>query len=411
MIRKTLLATVVASTLVFATPFITHADTSPASPTAQQVLTHYADIAYANYTDSLNSAQTLQTAINAFIAKPSADTQQAAKDAWLKARTIYSQTEVYRFGNPNVDAWEGRVNAWPLDEGLIDYVKTDAYEHEDGNQFANANIIAGTEPITAKLLESYQEKGGSEANVAIGYHAVEFLLWGQDLNEDPKQAGQRSYTDYLQGESCTNGHCDRRATYLKTVTDLLVKDLETMMKDWAPNQDNYRKTFLALDEAEGIRRILFGMGSLSLGELAGQRMNVALLAHSQEDEHSCFSDNTHDDIKQNIQGVENVYLGRYVKADGATLGGASLAQLVAAKDAKADTELKTQLTKALNHADTLVKTAQTDIAFDQQIAAGNEHNAQVKATIEALKTQTAAIEGVAAVVGVQSLNPEPLEAE
>lgn len=411
MIRQTLLATVVASTLAFATPFITHADTPPVTPSAQQVLAHYADIAYANYTDSLNSAKTLQTAINTFIEKPSAETQQAAKDAWLTARHSYSQTEVYRFGNPNVDEWEGRVNAWPLDEGLIDYVKTDAYEHEDGNQFAKANIIAGTEPITAALLESYQEKGGSEANVAIGYHAVEFLLWGQDLNEDPKQAGQRSYTDYLQGESCTNGHCERRAAYLKTVTELLVKDLATMVKDWEPNQDNYRKAFLALDEAEGIRRILFGMGSLSLGELAGQRMNVALLAHSQEDEHSCFSDNTHDDIKQNIQGVENVYLGRYIKADGSTLEGASLSQLVAGKDAKADTELKTQLTTALNHADTIVKTAQAGTAFDQQIATGNEHNAQVKATIDALKTQTAAIERVASSLGIQNLNPEPLEAE
>lgn len=399
---------IIFSTFLLSTPPTLVADTVP---TPNQVLEQYTELALANYTDALTSTKQLQSAMQAFLTNPTKETQQAAKDAWLKARHIYSQTEVFRFGNPNVDKWEGRVNAWPLDEGLIDYVKADAYEHEDGNKFAKANIIAGTEPITAELLESYQEKGGSEANVAIGYHAIEFLLWGQDLNEDPKQSGQRSYTDYLKGDQCTNGNCERRAEYLKTVTDLLVKDLEAMVKDWEPNQDNYRKTFLALEPNEGMRRILFGMGSLSLGELAGQRMNVALLAHSQEDEHSCFSDNTHDDILQNIKGVENIYLGRYLKADGTTLEGASLAQLVASKDTKADTELKTKLTESLKSAEAIVKTAQDGTTFDQQIAAGNPYNTQVKTTIDALKNQTVAIEAAATVLGVQSLNPEPLEAE
>jgi putative iron-regulated protein len=310
-----------------------------------------------------------------------------------------------------VDEWEGRVNAWPLDEGLIDYVKTDAYEHEDGNKFATANIIAGTEPITAERLQSYQEKGGSEANVAIGYHAIEFLLWGQDLNDDPKESGQRSYSDYLKDNNCTHGNCERRAEYLKTVTDLLVNDLETMVKDWEPNQNNYRKSFTALDESEAIRRMFFGMGSLSLGELAGQRMNVALIAHSQEDEHSCFSDNTHDDIRQNIQGIQNIYLGRYVKADGTALEGFSLAQLVNSKNASADTELQNKLADSLKKAEAIVKTAQSGVAFDQQIAADATYNAPVKATIDALKNQTAAIEAAATAVGVQNLNPEPLEAE
>lgn len=396
------------ATLLSTLPFQTYATPTVTPP---QVIEQYSSIAYANYSDTLSSAKVLQSTINDFLAKPSAETQQAAKEAWLKARHIYSQTEVFRFGNPNVDEWEGRVNAWPLDEGLIDYVKTDAYEHEDGNKFATANIIAGTEPITAERLQSYQEKGGSEANVAIGYHAIEFLLWGQDLNDDPKQSGQRSYSDYLKDNNCTHGNCERRAEYLKTVTDLLVNDLETMVKDWEPNQNNYRKSFTALDESEAIRRMFFGMGSLSLGELAGQRMNVALIAHSQEDEHSCFSDNTHDDIRQNIQGIQNIYLGRYVKADGTTLEGFSLAQLVNSKNASADTELQNKLADSLKKAEAIVKTAQSGVAFDQQIAADATYNAQVKATIDALKNQTAAIEAAATAVGVQNLNPEPLEAE
>ena len=250
----------------------------PVTPKA--VIQTYANIAYANYSDSLSTAKILQDKIKALIAKPSEQTQQDAKQAWLSARQPYGQTEVFRFGNPNVDQWEGQVNAWPLDEGLIDYVNDDLYDHEEGNRYANANIIASKEPLTAELLKSYQEKGGSEANVATGYHAIEFLLWGQDLNEKPNTAGQRPYTDYVSGSGCTHSNCERRAQYLQIVTDLLVSDLQTMVEAWSENKkDNYRAALLAVDEKEALRRMLFGMGSLSLGELAGQRMNVALLAN------------------------------------------------------------------------------------------------------------------------------------
>nr|MBP9615352.1 peptidase [Thiopseudomonas sp.] len=206
--------------------------------TREQVISHYADIAHATFADAHSTAQALQVAVNAFVAAPSAETQQAAKDAWLAARVPYMQSEVFRFGNALVDEWEGQVNAWPLDEGLIDYVAGD-YQYALGNDGAIANIIAsqsiqvGEEKVdvselTAELLAGLNELGGSEANVATGYHAIEFLLWGQDLNGTQSGAGERSYTDYLTDENCTGGNCERRGQYLKVVTDLLVDDLAEM---------------------------------------------------------------------------------------------------------------------------------------------------------------------------------------
>ncbi|HPY40059.1 MAG TPA: imelysin family protein, partial [Thiolinea sp.] len=281
------------------------------------------------------------------------------------------------------------------------------YEYAEGNTFATANLIAGTEAITADLLKAYQEKGGSEANIAAGYHAIEFLLWGQDFNTDPKAAGLRSYTDFVQGTACTHKHCDRRAQYLKVTTDLLVNDLKQMQQEWAPDQANYRKSFLALQDTEALRRILFGMGSLSLGELAGERMNVALLAHSQEDEPSCFSDNTHHDILNNIQGINNVFHGSYQRMDGKIIKGASLAELLATKDKALSNELATKLSLTKTAAEEIVKAAENGEPFDQQIAAENKAgNARVQATISALRNQTATIEAAAKVLGVSHLNPE-----
>ena len=91
----------------------------------EKIIKNYADIAHATYEDSLITARKLQSAIDAFLKSPSAATLDAAKEAWLNARVPYQKTEVFRFGNVIVDEWEGKVNAWPLDEGLIDYVSTD----------------------------------------------------------------------------------------------------------------------------------------------------------------------------------------------------------------------------------------------------------------------------------------------
>jgi len=116
-----------------------------AAPAAKDVLTTYADIAHAGYEDSLITAKELQAAIDALVANPSASTFDAAKSAWLASRVPYQQTEVYRFGNAIVDDWEGKVNAWPLDEGLIDYVETGLYGKEsEENPAYTANVIANT---------------------------------------------------------------------------------------------------------------------------------------------------------------------------------------------------------------------------------------------------------------------------
>lgn len=401
-IRQTVAAALLGS-LLATTPTMSIADTV----TAKAVMENYVSLAHASFSDALSTAKVLQEKIDAFIATPTAETQQAAKEAWLAARKPYSQTEAFRFSNKNVDDVEGQLNAWPLDEGLIDYVKQDAYDHEEGNPFATANIIAGTDKIDAELLKASQEKGGSEANVATGYHAIEFLLWGQDFNADPKDSGKRSYTDYAKGDACTNGNCERRATYLKTVTDLLVTDLQTIADSWADGQDNYRQAFLSLDENEALRRMLFGMGSLSLGELAGERMNVALLAHSQEDEHSCFSDNTHNDIAENARSIQNIFNGTYTRTDGSKVAGASLAQLVAVKDTKASETLVGKLADTQQKAETIVAAAKNGEHFDQQIAPDNKDgNQRIKATIAALRSQTRDIETAAKALGINNLNPE-----
>ncbi|MFO6425460.1 imelysin family protein [Motilimonas sp. KMU-193] len=390
---------------------------------SKQVVNHYAELVHAVYTDAASTAADLDKAIDALIAKPSEQTLQAAKEAWLAARVPYQQSEVFRFGNSIVDDWEGQLNAWPLDEGLIDYVDTKNYQHELGNPGATANIISsariqvGNEQIdittiTPELLASINELGGSEANVATGYHAIEFLLWGQDLNGTNAGAGARPFTDFVQGEGCTNGHCDRRAAYLKAAATLLNSDLAWMTQQWSANSDNYRQALTAKPADEGLRIMLFGMGSLSLGELAGERMKVALEANSPEDEHDCFSDNTHNSHYYNQQGINNVWFGQYTRVDGTKLIGPSLNELVASKDKAVAQATSAAITAASTQVYTLVSAAEQGQAFDQLIAANNSQgHALVNDSIKALVVQTSEIEKASKVLGIFNLNPDTADHE
>lgn len=399
------------------------ATTQNSDATAKAVVANYANMVHAVFSDALSQAQKLDAAVDAFLAKPSDDTLKAAREAWIAARVPYMQSEVFRFGNTIIDDWEGQVNAWPLDEGLIDYVVKD-YQHALGNPGATANIIANTtiqvgedkvdvKDITPEKLADLNELGGSEANVATGYHAIEFLLWGQDLHGNGPGAGERPASDYLEGQGATGGHNDRRRAYLKAVTTLLVSDLQEMVDNWKPGvADNYRASLEAEAPESGLRKMLFGMGSLSLGELAGERMKVALEANSSEDEHDCFSDNTHNSNFYNGLGIRNVYLGEYTRVDGSKVSGPSLSQLVAKADQATDATVRADLDDTQAKLQVMVDRANKGEHFDQLIAAGNtEGNQVVRDAIAALVKQTGAIEQAAAKLGITDLNPDNADHE
>ncbi|MFN3546701.1 MAG: imelysin family protein [Mesorhizobium sp.] len=381
------------------------------------ILATYSDIALAKYEDSLTAAKALDDAVDALIAEPSESTLATARAAWKAARIPYQQTEAFRFGNPIVDDWEGRVNAWPLDEGLIDYVDASYGTESDDNALYTANVIANpmieingsavdaTEITPAFMSETLQEAGGIEANVATGYHAIEFLLWGQDLNGTGPGAGERPFTDF-DAANCTGGNCDRRVQYLDAATDLLVADLEEMVANWREG-GAARAHLLDGDPRAGLSAILTGLGSLSYGELAGERMKLGLLLHDPEEEHDCFSDNTHNSHLNDVLGIRNVYHGSYIRLDGTRVEGPSIADLLKESDAALDAELGGRLDATVAAMEAIAARAEAGEAYDQMIGEGNvEGNALVQAAIDRLVDQTRSIERVVAALKLDAIEFE-----
>lgn len=378
-----------------------------AQVTAEAVIENYADIAHAMYEDALTGAQSLQEAIADLIAKPSAENLEEARAAWKAARIPYQQTEAYRFGNAIVDDWEGRVNAWPLDEGLIDYVDTDLYgETSDDNPLYGANVIANpllqvgsnevdTSKITKTLLaEELHEADDIEANVATGYHAIEFLLWGQDLNGTDAGAGNRPASDF-DTANCTGGNCERRAQYLSAASELLIDDLQEMVVAWEAD-GAARQALKEASPQQGLATILTGLGSLSYGELAGERIKLGLLLHDPEEEHDCFSDNTHNSHYYNQVGMINIYTGNYERLDGSTVSGPGLADYAETRAPEANAKVLEQMQQTLAAMQKMKDKADAgDMAYDQMIGAGNtEGNQIVEDVVDQLVAQTRALEGV-----------------
>ena len=166
-----------------------------------------------------------------------------------------------------------------------------------------------------------------------------------------------------------------------------------MVAEWAPGGDNYRAAFLAQEPDVALQQILTGVGVLSKSELAGERMFVAYDNQDQEDEHSCFSDNTHRDIIANAQGISNVLSGQYARPDGTVLSGPGLLSLLAARDA----ELAAQLGALADTA--LAAVGQIHVPFDRAIVEA-AHRPAVLAAVNALQDQGDALAQAAAALGL-----------
>ncbi len=313
------------------------------------ILDAYSDIALANYSDALKDAKSLKTAIDAFVKSPTQVNLDNAKKAWLTSRESYGQTEIFRLANGPIDAedgWvadsygalEGQLNAWPLDENMIDYTIDANGAKTSGNIIDTVGVFnPGGEgasaidvtAITPDAISALNENGG-DANVASGYHAIEFLLWGQDqdysnflkdsVTHGAMSAGNRALNDFT-----SEKNADRRLAYLQAASQKVIDDLELIASAWQKDVKGKAGLYQAalkgqlkgedasknINSNDALKQIIAGMGVFVKSELANERIAVAVLTPSEEDEHSCFSDNTHRDIATNYLGFKNILTASY----------------------------------------------------------------------------------------------------
>lgn len=335
---------------------------------AFEFLSNYATLAWYLYSDSVKETVRFNMAVYRFRKSPSEETFEDLKESWIQARKIYGRTEVYRFSNGPIDQMELEIliNAWPVDESYIDYTVDNP----------NSGIINNPEEypeISSRLLRLTNQKDG-EANVSTGWHAIEFLLWGQDLYADGP--GRREWTDFT-----TAPHADRRMKYLVACTELLRSHLVAVADQWSmSNYDNHTGDFFLKRPTTLIKQVMTGVTSLAGRELAAERMSVALRSKSQEDEHSCFSDTTHFDLVANMEGLEAILFGSYKAVYGPAVEGKGLVDVIADASPEAAETIQKKFAVAKE------KVAAIQAPFDQTIIAeeGSADLKQVKDAVGAL---------------------------
>lgn len=361
-------------------------ETNDSTVSTQAVVENYSTIVHATYTDARDAAVTLKEKATTFVNNPSQENLSEVQNAYLNSRKPYEHSEAFRFyGGPidnDTDGPEGMMNAWPMDEAYLDYV--------DGNSTSGIiNDPINYPTINKESIQDWNEAGG-ETNIATGYHTIEFLLWGQDLSASGP--GARPYTDYLTTGG-TAANQARRGQYLLAAIDLLVDNLNFLVDAWEPNNSsNYRASFVA-DPNQSVKLLLTGLGNYAKGELAGERMTVAYNTQDQEDEHSCFSDDTHHDIVYGHESIVNVYTGRYTKLNGEVISGSSISDLVAEANATLNNEMLDLLNDAKN------KTLLIQAPFDQEII-NPDGRTRVLNAINAIKAEADKLVEAAAAIGI-----------
>lgn len=351
----------------------------------------YIALGETSYSEALTRAQTMQAAIAAFLDQPSATRLDAAKTAWIVARQAYTETEIFRFNDGPIDAPptaeraagpEGRINMWPVDESTIDYV---------AGQRKSGLIQEFDTPMTIAAILA-RDQVGDESAVTTGWHAIEFLLWGQDLRRDGP--GNRSFREYA-GDAIAN---TRRRQYLQLVTDQLIADLGEVAGQWQANEaGTYRAQLLATPAVEVLGRALHGATSYLTIELFGERLSVALDSGSQEDEHSCFSDTTHLDLQHGIAGIANLLRGDF----GERHLGPGIIEVIAFQNPA----LAARINKALANA--IAQAGRLKQPFDQLIRLPPEHpdRVQAEATVTAFHELALSMKASAEALGIQIVVP------
>lgn len=376
--------------------------------TKRQVIDAYANIVFENYSKALTDAQVFQNAATTFTTTPTDANFTAVKNAWLLARESYGTTEAFRECNGPVDTdqsatnpWgignEGQMNAWPIDESYIDYVAagTEPYAGNYGSIISDTSIT-----IDIATLTDSDNFGGNESqndkSISTGWHAIEFLLWGQD-NSAPADdmTGQRLYTDYT-----TATNADRRKQYLNVVTQLLINDLQELVTTWNTG-GAYATVFASLDEDVALRQLINGAFFIAGDELSSERIIApvdsvdGINGTGQEDEHSCFSDNTHRDIFANTKGVYNVIFGEF-----GSITGASFYDLVKQVDETQAQKLKEAADEAMAKVNAVANNAQPFDFLITQESSTDTNLGVVMQSVKALQDWADEISASATVIGI-----------
>ncbi len=295
-------------------------------------------------------AEELSSAVNALVQNPNSQTLKVAQSAWVAARSPWEQSEGFTFGPASSLGYDGALDTWPVNE-------TDLKA-----------VLKGKDKITTEYVANLKD-------TEKGFHVIEYLLFGENNSKTAAEFNQREL-DYLQG--------------MTTNFSQVANELVASWTEGVEGQPAYKEVIATAGESgnsiypslqAGAGEMVQGMLD-SLDEVANEKLAQPFEEKNPGLLESRFSNNTLTDIKTNVKGAQNIYLGSF--PDGNT-SGMGLSAYVAKVNPSLDTQIKNEFQasfEALNEVpDPLEKEIANPQAADKIQSAQKAINT-LQATIE-----------------------------
>lgn len=275
--------------------------------TELEVLTDFANVlANPNYEDIEAKANALNIAAQNLSTSTTDENLAIAQDAWRAVRVPWELCEGYLFGPVEDFNYDPATDTWPVNTVELD------------------SLLASDNPLTLADIEllPYSLKG---------YHPTEYLLFGV--------GGTKSASQFT----------PRQFQYLISLTQSLYNSATALRNSWDVDQPgNFTQELITAGAGstryatrkDAFLAIVTAMGKIC-NEVANNKMQVPLAAHDSTLVESQYAHNATEDFKNNIVGVQNAYMGKYLST------GNSLHDLVSLYDLSLDNTIQSQLNDAI----------------------------------------------------------------
>lgn len=289
-------------------------------------------VAYTSLSDASQTAQTLDSQLASFMYHPNPMSQAEIQQAWRLAYNSFLHSLIFSY-LPIQDPpeWQsqrigyrhllGQLDSWPIEGGYIDYIQ--------GYPFSGI-----VNDLTLEIDEdSIRSQHGftDPTNASLGYHALEFMLWGNSgkrsahdffpqENTAPIPVNDAEITaepladsssNLLDGSSSDNAliqvevpeiklqNHNRRRQYTQLLIELLQKDLHRIQRRWEPSSGYYAQLLQQSDSGNTLRSALIAAQGLISNEILHKRFQLIS---------SEFSQTSIDDISALLSGIERWFM-------------------------------------------------------------------------------------------------------
>ncbi|MEQ8952905.1 MAG: imelysin family protein, partial [Gammaproteobacteria bacterium] len=255
---------------------------------------------------------------------PNETNMEMARDNWLTSHSAYEQTALHLYlaannvieaQNLNLFQFQYRIDHWPILPGYVDYV--------DG--YSDSGIVFDTSVAIEEdsILQLHGTFDISEA--AIGFHVVEFLLWGENF----AGVAPRPFSDYQPQDTLSAAQSDsgltveqlpnnRRRRLLLLTTELLLEEFVALQSNWETISPQLQQQIQGMDSAGILSMLIEAISTNLTEEFLVQSLYPLLNGNFEEGIHSPFSYSTQNTMAAQLSTVENLLLEQ-TSSNGTTL--------------------------------------------------------------------------------------------